>query len=72
VNTVRVLQDGDFVATHTEYNFFGPKAGFDIFRFENGLIVEHWNNLQEIAPAIQAVTACLMAQQISLVWRRPL
>jgi predicted SnoaL-like aldol condensation-catalyzing enzyme len=47
VNTVRVFQDGDFVFAHTEYNFFGPKIGFDIFRFENGKIVEHWDNLQE-------------------------
>lgn len=47
VNTVRVFQDGDFVFTHTDYDFFGPKIGFDIFRFENGLIVEHWDNLQE-------------------------
>lgn len=47
VNTVRVLQDGDFVVTHTEYDFFGPKIGFDVFRFEHGRIVEHWDNLQE-------------------------
>jgi predicted SnoaL-like aldol condensation-catalyzing enzyme len=47
VNTVRAFQDGDFVFTHTDYNFFGPKIGFDIFRFEEGLIVEHWDNLQE-------------------------
>jgi len=47
VNTVRVFQDGDFVFAHTDYNFFGPKIGFDIFRFENGKIVEHWDNLQE-------------------------
>jgi predicted SnoaL-like aldol condensation-catalyzing enzyme len=47
VNTVRALEDGNFVFTQTEYNFFGPKIGFDIFRFENGLIVEHWDNLQE-------------------------
>jgi predicted SnoaL-like aldol condensation-catalyzing enzyme len=47
VHTVRVFQDGDFVFTHTDYNFFGPKIGFDIFRFEGGLIVEHWDNLQE-------------------------
>ena len=47
VNTVRVFQDGDYVFTHTSYNFFGPKIGFDIFKFENGKIVEHWDNLQE-------------------------
>lgn len=47
VNTVRAFQDGDYVFTHTDYNFFGPKIGFDIFRFENGKIVEHWDNLQE-------------------------
>ena len=46
-DTVRVFQDGDFVFAHTSYNFFGPKIGFDIFRFENGKIVEHWDNLQE-------------------------
>jgi predicted SnoaL-like aldol condensation-catalyzing enzyme len=44
-----VFQDGDFVFAHTEYDFFGPKIGFDIFRFEEGLIVEHWDNLQETA-----------------------
>ncbi len=47
VNTVRVFQDGDYVFAHTEYNFFGEKIGFDIFRFEDGKIVEHWDNLQE-------------------------
>lgn len=46
VNTVRAFADGDYVFTHTEYNFFGPKIGFDIFRFDNGQIVEHWDNLQ--------------------------
>jgi predicted SnoaL-like aldol condensation-catalyzing enzyme len=49
VNTIRVFQDGEFVFTHTEYNFFGPKIGFDIFRFAEGRIVEHWDNLQETA-----------------------
>lgn len=47
VNTVRSFRDGDYVVTHTDYDFFGPKVGFDVFRFENGLIVEHWDNLQE-------------------------
>jgi predicted SnoaL-like aldol condensation-catalyzing enzyme len=47
--TYRAFQDKDFVFAHTEYDFFGPKIGFDIFRFEDGKIVEHWDNLQEIA-----------------------
>jgi predicted SnoaL-like aldol condensation-catalyzing enzyme len=47
VNTVRVFEDGDYVFAHTDYNFFGPKIGFDIFRFENDRIVEHWDNLQD-------------------------
>ncbi|WP_074410285.1 nuclear transport factor 2 family protein [Aquimarina megaterium] len=44
---VRTYQDGDYVFAHTEYDFFGSKVGFDVFRFENGLIVEHWDNLLE-------------------------
>ena len=47
VHTARVFQDGNFVFAHTDYNFFGPKIGFDVFRFEDGKIVEHWENLQE-------------------------
>ena len=47
VNIKRALSDGDFVALHSEYELFGPKVVFDIFRFENGKIVEHWDNIQE-------------------------
>jgi predicted SnoaL-like aldol condensation-catalyzing enzyme len=39
VNTVRVFQDGDYAVAQTEYNFFEPKAGFDIFRFGEGNFV---------------------------------
>ncbi|OQV21395.1 hypothetical protein BV898_04604 [Hypsibius exemplaris] len=47
VNPVRVFQDGDHVFIHTDFlNFFGPNIGFDIFRYENGFIVEHWDQLQ--------------------------
>ncbi len=49
-HVIRALQDGNFVFTHTEYDFFGPKAGFDVFRFEDGKIVEHWDNLAPITP----------------------
>jgi predicted SnoaL-like aldol condensation-catalyzing enzyme len=51
VNTVRVFQDGNFVFAHTDYNFFGPKIGFDVFRLEDDKIVEHWDNLQETPAA---------------------
>lgn len=52
VDTIRVFEDGDFVFTHTDYDFFGPKIGFDIFRYENGKVVEHWDNLQETPRAL--------------------
>lgn len=48
-NTVRIFQDGDYVFAHSDINFFGPKVAFDIYRFEDGKIVEHWDNLQETA-----------------------
>ncbi|QXP58107.1 nuclear transport factor 2 family protein [Cellulophaga sp. HaHa_2_95] len=44
-DVLRAFQDGAYVFTHTSYDFFGPKAGFDVFRFEDGKIVEHWDNL---------------------------
>lgn len=49
VNTVRAFQDGDYGFAQTEYDFFGSKIGFDVFRFENGQVVEHWDNLIEKA-----------------------
>lgn len=47
---VRSFQDGNYAFSHTVYDFFGPKVGFDIFKFENGKIVEHWDNLTKTTP----------------------
>lgn len=48
VNTIRIFQDGDYVFAHTSYDYSsGHEIGFDIFRFEEDKIVEHWDNLQE-------------------------
>lgn len=47
---VRSFEDDNYTFSHTIYDFFGPKVGFDIFRFENGKIVEHWDNLAELTP----------------------
>jgi predicted SnoaL-like aldol condensation-catalyzing enzyme len=47
VNIVRVFEDGDYVFAHTEYDFATRNIGFEIFRFENGQAVEHWDNIQK-------------------------
>ncbi len=47
VNIVRIFEDGDFVFAHTEYDFATRNIGFEIFRFENGQAVEHWDNIQK-------------------------
>lgn len=46
VNIVRVFEDGDYVFAHTEYDFTDRNIGFEIFRFEDGQAVEHWDNIQ--------------------------
>jgi len=47
VNVVRAFEDGDFVFAHTEYDFTTRNIGFEIFRFESGQAVEHWDNIQK-------------------------
>jgi predicted SnoaL-like aldol condensation-catalyzing enzyme len=46
VTIVRVFEDGDYVFAHTEYDFASLNIGFEVFRFENDLAVEHWDNIQ--------------------------
>jgi predicted SnoaL-like aldol condensation-catalyzing enzyme len=46
VNVVRAFEDGDFVFGHTEYDFATRRIGFEVFRFEDGQAVEHWDNIQ--------------------------
>ncbi len=51
VNIVRAFEDGDFVFAHTEYDFEQRNIGFEVFRFEEGQAVEHWDNIQRrLAP----------------------
>lgn len=52
----RVIAEGDLVVVHGTYDnaqAFGGKTlvSFDVFRVENGLLAEHWDNLQPLAPA---------------------
>ncbi len=50
VENIRSFEDGDFVFLQTVYNFAGSgkRIAFDIFRFENGKIAEHWDNLTPV------------------------
>jgi predicted SnoaL-like aldol condensation-catalyzing enzyme len=44
---VRALSQGDLVALHVIYELGDDKiAAFDLFRFEDGIVVEHWDSLQ--------------------------
>lgn len=49
VNMVRGFEDGEYVFGHMEYDFASRKICFEVFRFEDGRAVEHWDNIQERA-----------------------
>lgn len=49
-----ILADGDLVAVHwhsstTPENESTGQAGFDLFRLDNGTIVEHWDMIQNVS-----------------------
>ena len=48
---IRLIEDGDIAVTHGIYTGFAdvPLVAFDVFRVENGMIVEHWDNLSPVA-----------------------
>ncbi|MEM9631883.1 MAG: nuclear transport factor 2 family protein [Pseudomonadota bacterium] len=51
--THRVISEGDLVVLHNTYenaDAFGASslAAFDVFRVEDGKVIEHWDNLQPI------------------------
>ena len=50
VTFVRVFEDGDFAFAHNEYDFASLRVAFEVFRFENGQAVEHWDNIQPNQP----------------------
>jgi predicted SnoaL-like aldol condensation-catalyzing enzyme len=46
----RVLADGGMVATHASYEDLdtAPLVGFELWRLEDGLIVEHWDSYEPL------------------------
>ncbi len=50
-----IVADGNMVMIHGLYTGWGPKplVTVDIFRVQNGKLVEHWDVMQEEVPAAQ-------------------
>jgi predicted SnoaL-like aldol condensation-catalyzing enzyme len=54
ITIYRTLVDGDFVLLHSKYQgvarYDGPAVAFDLFRFKDGKIVEHWGGQEPEEP----------------------
>jgi predicted SnoaL-like aldol condensation-catalyzing enzyme len=54
ITIYRTLVDGDLVLLHCRYEgvarYAGPAIAFDLFRFKDGKIVEHWGGQEPEAP----------------------
>ena len=52
-----IVADGDFVIIHGRFSGFGQPANWiaaDILRIENGILVEHWDVIQDEATPEQS------------------
>jgi predicted SnoaL-like aldol condensation-catalyzing enzyme len=56
------IAEGDLVMVHGRYVGWGPKPmiAVDIFRVQDGKVVEHWDVLQEEVPATGTVSGNAM------------
>ncbi len=50
-----IAENGDLVMLYSRYTGIAPKPmiALDIFRLENGKLVEHWDLMQEETPVAQ-------------------
>jgi predicted SnoaL-like aldol condensation-catalyzing enzyme len=47
IKNVRVFEDGEFMVLHHDVQWPNRKAMIEIFRFKDGLAVEHWSCVQD-------------------------
>lgn len=57
-----IMEQGDYVMVHGRYSNWAGKTmiAVDIFRLENGKVVEHWDVMQEDVPADKSVNGNAM------------
>jgi predicted SnoaL-like aldol condensation-catalyzing enzyme len=54
-----IVADGDFVIVHGRFSGFGAPVNWiaaDIVRIQNGILVEHWDVIQDEATEAQSVS----------------
>ena len=54
-----ILAEGDFVAVHGRFSGFGAPLNWiaaDIVRIQNGILVEHWDVIQDEATEDQSIS----------------
>jgi predicted SnoaL-like aldol condensation-catalyzing enzyme len=58
-----IVAEGDFVIVHGRFSGFGAAANWiaaDILRIQNGILVEHWDVIQDEAPEEQSKSGAPM------------
>ena len=69
-----IVADGDFVIVHGRFSGFGTPANWiaaDILRIEDGLLVEHWDVIQDEATAEESKSGRPMFGDSFPLSRRP-
>ena len=56
---------------HNEYDFNRLEVAFEVFRFENGKAVEHWDNIQDQQPLNPSGRGMLDGEKPSLTSIKP-
>ena len=54
LDLVRIIEDGDYVVTQADGHVRDDGVFFDIFRFDDGLVVEHWGFAAPAGPPNQS------------------
>ena len=67
-DVVRAFEDGDYSVVHADYELgeWGPMVGFEVHRWENDRIVEHWDNLCSTPPAVNSSGRTLIDGETAL------